>query len=92
MLNDLPKHHSLAGSQIGEMAFGFDINSRDDPFLKVAEDAMACARELMSAGSFLVDSFPLRKSLSVLGTLRELYLEFISETPPNVVSGRRVQA
>lgn len=55
-------YNSLAGSQIGEMAYGFDIRSRDDPRLKVAEDAMACARELMSAGSFLVDSFPLRQS------------------------------
>lgn len=53
---------SLAGSQSGEIAFGFDVDDHDDPFLKVAENAMVCARELMSAGSFLVDSFPLCKS------------------------------
>lgn len=50
----------LAGAQIANLAYGIQVKSHDDPYIKLAEDAMSCAREVLTAATYLVDFFPLR--------------------------------
>lgn len=43
-----------------QIAYGIKVEDHDDPFLKLAEEAMECGRIIASAGAYLVDLFPIR--------------------------------
>ena len=45
------------------MAIGYDIEvqPQDDPYVQIAEEAVASIAETTNAGSYLVDVLPIRK-------------------------------
>jgi hypothetical protein len=43
------------------MTYGINIRPYDDPFIAIAEEAVEAMRELMIAGTFLVDVLPVLK-------------------------------
>ena len=47
-----------------EITYGMDITSHEDKFLQAAELAMGHLESAMVPGGFLVDTFPIRSSLS----------------------------
>jgi hypothetical protein len=47
-----------------EITYGMDIKSHEDKFLQAAEQAMRCLERAVTPGAFLVDTFPIRSSLS----------------------------
>ena len=47
-----------------EITYGMDIRSHEDKFLQAAEQAMGHFESAIVPGAFLVDTFPIRSSLS----------------------------
>ncbi|KAF9261907.1 cytochrome P450 [Marasmius fiardii PR-910] len=61
---DFFKHvRAHAGGIILEIVYGYHIQDDDDPYVKMADDALVGAREAGIPGSFLVDYIPLLKYL-----------------------------
>ena len=52
---------SLVGSKTLSMTYGINILPYNDPYVKIAEEAMAAMAELLVAGAFLVDIIPILK-------------------------------
>ncbi|KZP12803.1 cytochrome P450 [Athelia psychrophila] len=49
------------GSLLLRLAYGYSVETKDDPFVKIAEDAMLGFSQASEPGAFWVDSFPLLK-------------------------------
>ena len=45
------------------MTYSIDVRPYNDPYIKIAEEAMRAISELMVPGAFLVDSIPILKYL-----------------------------
>ncbi|KAF8259814.1 CyP450 monooxygenase [Lactarius quietus] len=65
-LLDAPEHFHehmqlMAGSTILDIAYGLDIRTSDDPYLKRAEECLKIIDQAGNPGSFLVDIFPALK-------------------------------
>ena len=52
---------SLVGSTALSMTYGISVLRYDDPYIKIAEEAMEAVAELLIAGTFLVDIIPILK-------------------------------
>jgi hypothetical protein len=52
---------SLVGSTTISMTYSINIRPYNDPYVKVAEEAMEATAELLIAGAFLVDIIPILK-------------------------------
>jgi hypothetical protein len=52
----------MAGSTILDIAYGLDIRTSDDPYLKRAEECLQIIDKAGNPGSFLVDIIPARKA------------------------------
>jgi hypothetical protein len=52
---------SLVGSATLSMAYGIKVHPYNDPFLKLAEEAIEAVAELFIPGAFLVDVIPILK-------------------------------
>ena len=52
---------SLVGSTTLSMTYGIKVRPYNDPFIVIAEEAVAAAAELLIAGAFLVDIIPILK-------------------------------
>ena len=50
----------MAGSLIIGVAYGLEVQPKDDPYVATAERALHAMAMAGNAGSFLVDSVPLR--------------------------------
>jgi hypothetical protein len=50
----------MAGSTILDIAYGLDIRTTDDPYLKRAEECLQIIDKAGNPGSFLVDIIPTR--------------------------------
>lgn len=48
----------MAGSTILDIAYGLDIRTTDDPYLKRAEECLKIIDQAGNPGSFLVDIVP----------------------------------
>jgi hypothetical protein len=48
----------MAGSTILDIAYGLDIQTTDDPYLKRAEECLQIIDKAGNPGSFLVDIMP----------------------------------
>jgi hypothetical protein len=48
----------MAGSTILDIAYGLDIRTSDDPYLKRAEECLGIIDKAGNPGSFLVDIVP----------------------------------
>jgi hypothetical protein len=48
----------MAGSTIIDIAYGLDIRSSDDPYLKRAEECLQIIVQAGNPGSYLVDILP----------------------------------
>lgn len=56
---------SMAGSLIIGVAYGLEVKPKNDPYVATAERALHAMAMAGNAGSFLVDSIPLRTSTHV---------------------------
>ena len=54
-------HFSLVGSTTISMTYSINIRPYDDPYIKIAEEAVSAAAELVIPGAFLVDIIPILK-------------------------------
>ena len=52
---------SLVGSTMLSITYGINVRPYDDPLITIAEEAVEAMRELMIAGTFLVDILPVLK-------------------------------
>jgi hypothetical protein len=52
---------SLVGSTTLSMTYSIDVRPYNDPYIKIAEEAMKAAAVLLIAGAFLVDVIPILK-------------------------------
>ena len=52
---------SLVGSTTISMIYSINIRPYDDPYIKIAEEAVVAAAELLIPGAFLVDIIPILK-------------------------------
>jgi hypothetical protein len=52
---------SLVGSTSISMTYSINIQPYNDPYIKIAEEAVGANRELMTPGAFLVDIIPILK-------------------------------
>lgn len=50
---------SLAGALVMDIVYGIDVQPEDDPYIDIAEKAMAGAAEASTPGAFLVDFLPI---------------------------------
>jgi hypothetical protein len=50
----------MAGSTILDIAYGLDIHTTDDPYLKRAEECLQIIDKVGNPGSFFVDIIPAR--------------------------------
>ena len=53
--------HSFIGSSILSMTYSINARPFNDPYVKMAEEAMGVIAELMIPGAFLVDIIPILK-------------------------------
>jgi len=49
---------------IMDLTYGLDIKSHEDKFLQAAERAMERAKKTLIPGAFLVDTIPMRMSIT----------------------------
>ena len=54
-------HTSLVGSTTLSMIYSINVRPYNDPYIKIAEDALAAIGELLIPGAFLVDTIPILK-------------------------------
>ena len=54
---------SLVGSTILSMTYSIDVQPNNDPYIKIAEEALAATSEILIPGAFLVDIIPILKYL-----------------------------
>jgi hypothetical protein len=54
-------HTSLVGSTTLSMTYGITVRPKNDPYIKIAEEAIEAITELLIPGAFLVDIFPILK-------------------------------
>ena len=52
---------SLVGSTILSMTYSINVRPYNDPYIKIAEEAMEAIAELLMPGAFLVDTIPILK-------------------------------
>ena len=52
---------SLVGSTTLSATYGINVRPYDDPYIAIAEEAVGAMVELVTAGAFLVDIFPILK-------------------------------
>ena len=52
---------SLVGSTITSVMYSINVHANNDPYIKIAEEAMASIAELLVPGAFLVDIIPILK-------------------------------
>ena len=73
----------MAGSLILGVAYGIDVEPKDDPYIATAETALHAMSMAGNAGAYLVDSIPIRESR--LRILRESIVGYrISDATPTV--------
>ena len=53
---------SMAGSLILGVAYGIDVQPKDDPYIATAETALHAMSMAGNAGAYLVDYIPIRES------------------------------
>lgn len=54
----------MTASMMLNVAYGMDVQSADEPIVRMVEKAMATISQAGSPGSFVVDSLPIRESCS----------------------------
>ena len=54
-------HISLVGSTTLSMTYSINVRPNKDPYIKIAEEAVAAVAELLIPGAFLVDIIPILK-------------------------------
>ena len=59
-----PYPQSTPGAIILSIAYGIDVKSASDPFLRATVNASHAAAATLVPGKFLVDAIPIRKCLS----------------------------
>jgi cytochrome P450 len=60
--DDYAEHaRHMAGQTIMAIAYGADVQPKDDPFLRIGEVANDIVAKTTVPGSYLVDTFPLRE-------------------------------
>ena len=64
----------LAGANIMSIIYGMDSELKDDPYIKMGEDALNIAAKVGNVGEFLVDILPFRMSLDQLQNSSKLML------------------
>lgn len=57
---------SMAGSTILDISYGFEVDSKDDRFIVIAEEALTALAKAGNAGSYLVDFIPFRTSFDCI--------------------------
>ncbi|THH00014.1 hypothetical protein EW026_g2458 [Hermanssonia centrifuga] len=63
-LDDVMAHLRLmAGSEIMRIAYGINVESKDDPYIVTAEHAVGSITATTNAGSYLVDTLPFLKHI-----------------------------
>jgi len=55
----------MAGSTILDIAYGLDIRTSDDPYLKRAEECLQIIDKAGNPGSFFVDIIPACNALTI---------------------------
>lgn len=48
----------MAAEIIMRLAYGIDVQPKDDPYVDIADSGIRAIEASVSAGSYLVDSFP----------------------------------
>ena len=51
----------MSGSTTLDIVYAIDPMPKHDPILEAAEEGVECLSEIINAGSYLVDSVPIRK-------------------------------
>ena len=54
-------HNSLVGSTTLSMTYSINVRPYNDPYIKIAEEAIGAIAELLIPGAFLVDIIPILK-------------------------------
>ena len=52
---------SLAGTTIMSIGYDIEVQDKDDPYVRTAEEAIGSIVETTNAGAYLVDVIPWRK-------------------------------
>lgn len=55
-------HHRAAGSIILMLAYGYEVQDDEDPYVAIVEKAMSEVSRAAKPAAFLVDFFPIRMS------------------------------
>lgn len=53
----------MAGAETMLIGYGIKVQEKDDPYVQLAEEALRCAAACAKAGAYLVDVFPISKSV-----------------------------
>lgn len=64
----------MSGSTTLDIVYAIDPMPQHDPILEAAEEGVECLSEIINAGSYLVDSVPIRKLRVLRLPLRPAYL------------------
>ena len=83
----------MAGSLILGVAYGIDVQPKNDPYIATAETALHAMSMAGNAGAYLVDYMPFREFdcfFRRLGTRTDAYIH--SQTHSFLVPGRYLQA
>ena len=65
-----------------EMAYGFDVKSNEDRFLRATVAAIKSTTRVMVPGAFLVDTIPMRALTSELANLPLTTVKYVPEWFP----------
>lgn len=52
----------MAGAEIMSMAYGIEVQEKDDPYVQMAEEALGGAAACLKTGAYLVDMFPISEA------------------------------
>jgi len=78
-----------------QMFYGIKMQTKNDPYIQLAEDAFAAGSSAANAGSYLVDVFPLCKCLvnflSVVGLILLYTVKYVPEWMPGAVFKRQAR-
>ena len=80
----------MAGKEIMKIAYGIDVQDKDDEYISTAERAVQVISATTNAGSYLVDALPLCKHSAHLAPLKNLKLSTFSEIRTGMVSGSKL--
>lgn len=82
---------SLAGASIVSISYGIRPKPENDPYIKIGEESLHAIATAADAGTYMVDVFPIRKSLVDMSGLRSNDPAY-SEASAGMVPWCKVQA